>query len=358
MKQSVRIIVAVVVIGLAAGVLAWQLRNSQNTKLREAKEAQAPVPTTVESLQLLPQKISDGFSVQGITQPFQEVVVASEATGKIFQLYVKQGDVVKEGAILCKVDATLKEIELKSANVQYNKAKIDYEKYLRLQAANNTSTAEVENAHLQMMQWGYNVKSLEQQIKESSVHAPFTGMIVEKLTDVGGYLQVGTPVVNLIDIEKLKALLWLDEKAIASIQIGNQVRIRLDAMRDVLILGKIIFVSPKANESGKFQVQVEFNNTMNAKAGMTLRAFFQEENTTDVLLIPKSALVLNSVTPAVYVLEGNKARLQQVTLGNSRANQVEVTQGIAANTTIVARGVENVMEGMILTIANTTNSNK
>jgi hypothetical protein len=129
-------------------------------------------------------------------------------------------------------------------------------------------------------------------------------------------------------------------------------------MHDVLILGKVVFVSPKANESGKFQVQVEFNNTMNAKAGMTLRAFFQEGNTTDVLLIPKSALVLNSVTPAVYVLEGNKARLQSVTLGNSRENQVEVTQGIAANTTIVARGVENVIEGMILTIANTTNSNK
>jgi RND family efflux transporter MFP subunit len=358
MKQSVKIIIAVVVIGLAAGVLAWQLRNSQNIKLREAKEAQAPIPTTVESLQLLPQTISGGFSVQGITQPFQEVVVASEATGKISQLCVKQGDVVKAGALLCKVDATLKEIELKSANVQYDKAKNDYEKYLRLQAANNTSTAEVENAHLQMMQWGYNIKSLEQQIKESSVHAPFTGMIVEKLADVGGYLQVGTPVVNLIDIGKLKALLWLDEKAIASIKIGNQVRIRLDAMRDVLISGKVIFVNPKANESGKFQVHVEFNNTMNAKAGMTLRAFFQEESTTDVLLIPKSALVLNSVTPAVFVLEGNKARLQPVTLGNSRENQVEVTQGIAANTTIVARGVENVIDGMILTIANTTNSNK
>ena len=135
-------------------------------------------------------------------------------------------------------------------------------------------------------------------------------------------------------------------------------RIRLDAMRDVLISGKVIFVNPKANESGKFQVQVEFNNTMNAKAGMTLHAFFQEGNTTEVLLIPKSALVLNSVTPAVYVLEGNKARLQPVTLGNSRENQVEVTQGIAANTTIVAKGVENVMEGMILTIANTTNSTK
>jgi RND family efflux transporter MFP subunit len=358
MKQSIKIIIAVVIVGLAAGVLAWQLRNSQNTKLREAKEAQVPIPTTVESLQLLPQTISSGFSVQGVTQPFQEVVVASEATGKISHLFVKQGDVVKAGALLCKVDATLKEIELKSANVQYDKAKNDYEKYLRLQAANNTSTAEVENAHLQMMQWGYNIKSLEQQIKESSVHAPFTGMIVEKLADVGGYLQVGTPVVNLIDIGKLKALLWLDEKAIASIKIGNQVRIRLDAMRDVLISGKVIFVNPKANESGKFQVQVEFNNTMNAKAGMTLHAFFQEGNTTEVLLIPKSALVLNSVTPAVYVLEGNKARLQSVTLGNSRENQVEVTQGIAANTTIVARGVENVMEGMILTIANTTNSNK
>jgi multidrug efflux pump subunit AcrA (membrane-fusion protein) len=114
MKQSVKIIIVVVVIGLAAGVLAWQLRNSQNTKLREAQEAQAPIPTTVESLQLLPQTISSGFSVQGITQPFQEVVVASEATGKISQLYVKQGDVVKAGALLCKVDATLKEIELKN----------------------------------------------------------------------------------------------------------------------------------------------------------------------------------------------------------------------------------------------------
>lgn len=100
MKQCVRIIVAVVVIGLAAGVLAWQLRNNQNTKLREAKEAQAPIPTTVESLQLLPQTISSGFSAQGITQPFQEVVVASEATGKIFQLYVKQGDVVKKIKLL------------------------------------------------------------------------------------------------------------------------------------------------------------------------------------------------------------------------------------------------------------------
>ncbi|MFM7431810.1 MAG: biotin/lipoyl-binding protein, partial [Flammeovirgaceae bacterium] len=160
MKQSVKIIIIVVVIGLAAGVLAWQLRNSQNTKLREAKEAQAPIPTTVESLQLLPQTISGGFSVQGITQPFQEVVVASEATGKISHLFIKQGDVVKVGAILCKVDATLKEIELKSANVQYDKAKNDYEKYVRLQAANNTSAAEVENAYLQMMHWSYNVKSL------------------------------------------------------------------------------------------------------------------------------------------------------------------------------------------------------
>lgn len=351
MKQSIRVSIAIVMVGVVAVLCAWQLRSRQNAKMREAQEVQAVVPINFESLRLSPQKVSYGFSVQGVTQPFQEVVIASEATGKISKLYFNQGDVVPAGAALCTVDASLREIELNSASVQYKKAKSDYERYLQLQSANNMATADVENAHLQMMHWQYQLQALNQQLKESTVYAPFRGIIAEKLVDVGGYLQYGTPVATLINIERMKAFVWVDEKAVASLSANDSVRIHLDAKPEVVIHGTVGFVSPKSNESGKFQVSVEFGNTIEARAGMTLRAFFHEDDTAEVLMIPKSALVLSSSAPAVYVLEGSKARLQPVVLGNSRENQVEITEGIAANTVIVAKGVENVIDGMTLTIS-------
>ncbi|MFM8913361.1 MAG: efflux RND transporter periplasmic adaptor subunit, partial [Flammeovirgaceae bacterium] len=199
---------------------------------------------------------------------------------------------------------------------------------------------------------------LKRQLKECTVYAPFDGTIVEKLVDVGGFLEPGTPVARLINNSKLKARVWVGEQATSRLHLGEEVRIRFDAIAHQPIFGKVSFLSPISGQGGKFLVMVEFNNTLNAKAGMTVHAFLQEHETTRVLLVPKSALILNSTTPAVYVLEGNKAKLQPVVLGNSRANQVEVVQGLAVNTTIVAKGVENVVEGMTLNVANRTNLNK
>jgi len=352
MKNSIKIIIAVALVGIVAALLALQLRHSQQAKMKEAMDAQAPVNITVESLDIKPQQISKIFSIQGSTQPFQEVVVASEATGKISQLFIKQGDVVKAGAPLCRVEIKLKEIELKSAIVQLDKAKRDYEKFVALQAASNISVSEVESAQVQMMQWTYNVQSIEQQIKESTVYAPFQGMIIEKAVDVGGYIQVGTPVATLINIQKLKAQVWLNEASISNLQINDAVRLELDAMSNLRIQGLIKFINPKASDAGKFQVLIEFDNTMHARAGMSLRAFFNEQQTSDVLMIPKTALVLNSETPAVFVIENNKSRLQPITLGNSRLDQIEVVKGLSFNTTIVSKGVENVIEGQVVNIVN------
>lgn len=352
MKNSIKIIITVALVGIVAAALALQLRHSQQVKMKEAMDAQAPVSISVESLTLQPQQVSKIISIQGITQPFQEVVVASEATGKISQLFIKQGDVVKAGAPLCRVESKLKEIELKAASVQLQKAKRDYEKFRALQAANNVSVADVENANVQMMQWTYNVQSIEQQIKESTVYAPFDGMITEKLVDIGGYLQTGTPVVTLVNVQKLKALVWMNESSLSGIAVNDIVRIQLDAMPHDTINGRVRFVNPKANEAGKFQVLIEFDNTMHASAGMSLRAFFHEQQTADVLMIPKTALVLNSETPAVFVIENKQAKLQPITLGNSRLDQVEVIKGLSVNTAIVSKGVENVIEGQIVNIIN------
>jgi hypothetical protein len=79
MKNSIKIIITVALVGLMAGVLALQIRQSHLAKMKEAMDAQAPISITVESLTLQPQQVSKNFSIQGITQPFQEVVVASES---------------------------------------------------------------------------------------------------------------------------------------------------------------------------------------------------------------------------------------------------------------------------------------
>ncbi|MFN7330420.1 MAG: hypothetical protein ACK5UP_13050, partial [Bacteroidota bacterium] len=100
MKNSIKIIITVALVGLMAGVLALQIRQSHLAKMKEAMDAQAPISITVESLTLQPQQVSKNFSIQGITQPFKEVVVASESNGKITQVFIRLGDVVKEGAPL------------------------------------------------------------------------------------------------------------------------------------------------------------------------------------------------------------------------------------------------------------------
>lgn len=350
MNQYIKIVLGIAFIGGFAVLMSWQLHSGQKQKEKEAAEAQEPIVITVEPFRVQFQKVSGGFSVQGITQPIQEVVVASEATGKISRSYVKEGDVVKTGDIICRVDATLREIELKTAVVQYEKAKRDYEKYTQLQKSNNVSTAEVENSLLQMKQLEYSVQSIQQMMKESSVYAPFAGTVTEKIAGLGGYLQLGTPVVALADVSKLKAELMVEEKSVSLIKTEDLVRLQLETMPDKTIQGIVTFVNVKSNEGGKYQVYVEFPNTFSAKAGMMVGAFFQEDKFIERLLIPKSALALNSATPAVYVLDGSVPHLQKIALGSSYQNQVEVKEGLSPGIWIVARGTENVTEGIELRI--------
>lgn len=350
MKQSVKIILGLIAAGLFIGLLSMQLRTSLKEREAEAKAAQIPVVPTVDVLEVTPQALPSAFEAQGVTEPAQQVDVSSEAYGKVTQVYFREGDQVAAGATLARLDAAQKEIELSSARVQHAKARSDYEKLVALALRQNATTNEVEGAKLLLQQLEHNIKALQQSINESIVYAPFAGVIVKKHIAPGLYLQPGSPVASLVDVRSLKAVFYADETEVAEITLRQPVPLAIDAAPALALTGTIAFISASADESGKFPVHVAFTNTYGLKGGMSVRGTFNADKQRSVLLIPKSALVLNSTTPAVFVVGNNQATLRAVVLGGSRENLVEVKEGLEPHTLIVVRGAENVIEGATLTI--------
>lgn len=350
MKQSIKIILWLAGAGIFIGLLAVQLRSSMKEREAEAKAAQTPTVVTVDVMEVKEQRRSAGFQAQGVTEPVREVEIGSEAAGKVTAVFFREGVRVAKGTVLAKLDVTQKNIELRTAQIQYEKAKSDYDKFLSLKSNNNATIDEVENAKLEMERLAHSIEALQQAIRESTVRASFKGTVTEKLIEPGMYLQPGSPVAVLVDVDSMKAVFSVDEVQVAALQQNQNVKLTLDALPSIKITGILRFVSDKADASGKFPVHVYFANTNGVKGGMSIHGRFNEQQFQQALMIPKSALVLNSSNPAVYVLEDNTARLQTVTLGNSFENLVEVREGLKPHTRIVVRGVENVIDGMDVNI--------
>ncbi len=344
------IIVALVVVALIALTVMKLMSNKE--KVKEKIYVYDPkTEILVETSSPETHTFNNSMSYLGTFEPARQNTIGSDASGKVIKLMVEEGDAVRQGQLIAKIDDEMLQLQLESVDVTIEGQKNDEKRYDNLSKDNAVAGVTVEKTKLGLKSTEIQKKQLKKQLRSTSLIAPFSGVVTKRLIDLGSVVGPGTAIVELTDISSLKLTVSVPERDILKFKKGQQVGATADVYGDEVFQGKVTNVSVVADKSHNFKVQITVSNSkQELRAGMYGNVKLTNAKSVTRLAIPRKALIGSSKAPKVYVVRGGKAMLVSFTAGTSDGEFVEVIGGITKTDQIVIKGQVNLQDNSLVKI--------
>jgi RND family efflux transporter MFP subunit len=226
--------------GVIAGIviiLAIIFVLNKNKIQSEINKELVTVPFTVTAAYVKQETFNTNLSLRGIVEPYFTASIFSEADGKIVSLNINKGARVTRGQTLAVIDGKIRAANVQLNTIGYDKAKTDNDKaafdYTRIKALfaeNNATKIEVENAEMQLKaataalsSFNQQVFISKQQLQQTTVRAAVSGVIVDKKANIGDYVQPGTPLGVMVDLDRVILKIFVPETFITRliVTMGN-----------------------------------------------------------------------------------------------------------------------------------------
>lgn len=389
--------VAALAVALTAGALS--IACSSESAASTAPPATAPDPAVVGTASVDSRPIERHLRVTGSLLAGEQAEVSAELAGRVTATPVERGSRVPEGALLVRISASETSAQLLEAeanagqiearlglspgetfdsrrvpDVMNAQASLDWAEaeFSRVQSLLDqkvVSKAEWEQRRTQVeaarQQYKVAVNSAEQSYRslqaararvslanksmaDTSVRAPFAGLVAERAVSVGDYVTKGARVATVVSIDPLRVELTVPEQAIAQIKVGQPVRLTVDAYPGEEFSATVRFVSPsvRVDQRALTVEAIAPNKDGRLKPGLFATALIQQAEPTPALTVPATAVETVSGTSRVYVVKNDKAEERIVTVGQKVDVRVEITSGLKDGEQVVAEPRGRVTDGM------------
>lgn len=183
---------------------------------------------------------------------------------------------------------------------------------------------------------------------DTSVRAPFAGLVAERLVSVGDFVSPGTRVATIVRIDPVRIELTVPEHAVSLVGSGQQVRVTVDAYPGQEFVARIRHVAPALRpEQRALTVEaVAANPDGRLKPGLFATAAIQQQTSAPALLVPATAIEAIAGTSRVYVVvDGRKIEERIVTTGEKVGDRVEITSGISKGDVVAAAPAGRLADG-------------
>ena len=188
----------------------------------------------------------------------------------------------------------------------------------------------------------YELARLE--LSYTEIRAPIDGVIAERFIKVGNNLDVNAPVFQLTDLDPLIAYLHVPEREFNKLSANQPALIYLDALQGTQFVGEVARISPTIDpNTGTFKATIEVTDETNQlKPGMFGRFNIVYDQHTNVVLLPRSAIVDDDRTLAVFVVDEEDgkdiAKRRTIETGFPSGDKIEVTTGLDGSERVVIVG--------------------
>ena len=259
--------------------------------------------------------------------------------------------------------------EVASANAARGLARTDFARAQTLHKAQLISQAEFEQKSAQLesseRQYDVAVNGAEQQyqslmaararvtmaqkaVADTVVRAPFAGVVGERFVSVGDYVTRGTKVASVMRVDPLRVELTVPEQYVSAVETGRPVTFEVDAYPGETFTGQVRFVSPSVNADTRALLieAVVPNDTGRLKPGLFATARIEEATPRPGILVPATALRTIAGTARVFVVQGDRVEERVVMTAQVVGPRVEIADGLKAGETVVATGVEQLVDGV------------
>ena len=283
-----------------------------------------------------------------------EAQVVAKTSGVMVQLLAEEGDQVRAGQVLARIDGDKVRLEALRQLATVNKLENNYRRAQELVAKNLVSVEAADQIKydLQSARAAYDLAKLE--LSYTNIVAPISGVIAQRMVKPGNLIALNAPVFRIVNNAHLEGVLNAPEREMSRLKAGLPLRMVVDAVPGKVFVGTVDRVSPVMDSSsGTFRVVCAFDNAPELRPGMFGRIEVVYDQRQDALTVPRVALIEDEGEPAVYVVKGNKAQRRAVQIGYSNGEFAEIRSGLKEGDQVVTAGKVAIRDGTEVQVIDT-----
>lgn len=344
MKKKIFVIAIVAaLIGSIGFVLA---RNKKAIDAKKVVVDRSQMPVSVAVTRATLQSVDGSLQLPAELAPSKQADISATTAGKITSFRIALGSNVGAGQVVGSIDTRQQKLSVKDAQEALSKAQHDYQLNKELFEGNAGTAQSVKDAAHAVEAARVRLQQAGQQAGEGAIKSPISGIVTVKNGEVGEYANPGMSLATVVDIYNLKAVVFVSEKDVYQLKLGQSASITADVLPGKTLNGKVSFISPVGDENHNYRVELTVNNKAGElKAGTYIKVTFNLGKDFTALQIPKIALVEGTKNPYVYVVNGDKAFIRKITVGRDVGENVEVLDGLKEGDEIVTSGQINLVDG-------------
>lgn len=291
-------------------------------------------------------------AIQGNVETKQNLILFSEYSGILNQVFSREGDAVKKGQLLARIgDGGLAQ-RLLQAQAQAQLAETTFERQKRLWDQKIGSEMQYLQAKTQAETARQSVRQLQSQLAKTQIHAPFNGTIEQVFSNRGEVVAPGSRIMRIVNLKNMYVQAEIPENHIENIASGDRVSVHLPSIGKTYegVIRQVgNFINP---DNRSFGIQVDIPNRDGlVKPNLIAKLEITDYKNPKALVIPQNVIRKNaSGREMVYTLtnrKGNLGRAEQaiITTGLTTDSLTEVLSGLQSGEILIAAGAVNVNDG-------------
>jgi membrane fusion protein (multidrug efflux system) len=317
----------------------------------EVEETEQRAPVLVEPL--VKGSIEASIEASSTIEAEQMVTVHAESTGRIVMLDFEEGDTVAPGKLLAKIKAEGQANTLDRAATSLEKAKRDLDIVERLHKQRVASDDELAQARLAYETASIDVKESRRNVRNTNVFAPFGGTVTERFARKGAFVTAGQQILTITDFDTLVARVYVPEKDLDRIRVGQAALVVGKAARSRRGEGTIVRIAPVVDAAtGTVKVTVALPPALAGANGFVPGMYAEVKMTTEkhegALLVSKRALIREDEEAFVFVARGETAHRVRVVIGLEDGERVEVLEGLDVGDEVIVSGQAGLKDGGLI----------
>jgi membrane fusion protein, multidrug efflux system len=304
-------------------------------------------PTPVEVAQVQTETVRDRFRALGSVEANETVQIVSEVNAVVRALPFAEGQVVRRGQVLARLDDDEIGAEALRADALRDQAKVHHDRVRQLFEQKAASPQELDDASAALKVAQANTRLAHARVGKTRITSPLNGMVGRRLVSPGAFLRVGDAITEVAALDQVKIRFAAPERFTSLLRAGSGVEITTTAHPGQVFVGKVSMVNPILDPSTRTVqlVAVAPNPGRRLRPGMSADVSATLAERHGALTIPDEAVFAQGDQTFVYVVAADTVSLRPISIASRDSARVEVAHGLAPGDVVVRAGYQKLYPG-------------
>lgn len=322
------------------------------------RAVKAAAVINVVALEVLPAPIRDRINLPGNVEPWVKLEILAEVAGKIEKKSVREGDRVKKGDILVKLDTRDYLNAYNSAKASYENALASRERLRKLHTGKLSTRSQLDEAIAHTENFKAVMDTAELNLERCKIRAPISGTVNRMFVEKGTYLNVADPVAEVLRTDRVKIRVGIPESDVDPVRRVSEFDVRIDALGGKIFKAKKYFLSRTADSFARlYGLDLELPNPKGEiLPDMFVRVEIVKTEVPEGLSVPLYSVITRNDENIVYVLADGKAQSRKVRLGLQEGWRIQAESGLESGDLVAVIGHRGLSDGQPVNIVKTVRS--